>query len=103
MTSKIRRAIGLRYKGGDKKEAPKVVSKGYGELAEAIIEMAEDAGVLIHEDPYLIDVLATLDLGQEIPESLYYVIAELLAYSYVLQGEVPDGWEGHLPGMTHKA
>lgn len=95
MSSKIRRAIGLRYKGGDKKEAPKVVSKGYGELADAIIEMAKEAGVLVHEDPYLSEVLATLDLGQEIPESLYYVIAELLAYSYVLQGIFPENWQNN--------
>ncbi len=102
MKSKIKRAIGLKYNASDKKDAPKVISKGYGELAEAIISAAEEAGVLVHEDPYLSEVLATLDLGQEIPESLYFVIAELLAYSYVLQGEVPAGWEQHLPGMTHK-
>ncbi|MBU2977813.1 EscU/YscU/HrcU family type III secretion system export apparatus switch protein [Alteromonas sp. C1M14] len=99
MSNKTRRAIGLRYGGGDKKAAPKVVSKGYGELADAIIHAAQEAGILIHEDPHLSEILATLDLGQEIPESLYYVIAELIAYSYMLQGKIPEGWEnsGHLP------
>lgn len=99
MSDKTRRAIGLRYGSGDKKGAPKVVSKGYGDLAEAIIQSAQDAGILIHEDPYLSEMLATLDLGQEIPESLYYIIAELIAYSYVLQGKMPAGWEesGQLP------
>ena len=63
-------------------------------MAEAIIAMAEETGILIHEDPYLSEVLATLDVGQDIPESLYYVIAELLAYSYVLQGKIPPSWEG---------
>ncbi|NDW20552.1 EscU/YscU/HrcU family type III secretion system export apparatus switch protein [Alteromonas hispanica] len=91
--NKAKRAIGLKYEGGDKKNTPKVVAKGYGDLAEAIIAMAEETGILIHEDPYLSEVLATLDVGQDIPESLYYVIAELLAYSYVLQGKVPPGWE----------
>ena len=92
-SQKTKRAIGLKYDGGDKKNAPKVVVKGYGDLAEAIIAMAEETGILIHEDPYLSEVLATLDVGQDIPESLYYVIAELLAYSYVLQGKIPPGWE----------
>ena len=69
-------------------------AQSYGDLAEAIIAMAEETGILIHEDPYLSEVLATLDVGQDIPESLYYVIAELLAYSYVLQGKIPPGWEG---------
>jgi len=90
-SQKTKRAIGLKYDGGDKKNAPKVVAKGYGDLAEAIIAMAEETGILIHEDPYLSEVL---DVGQDIPESLYYVIAELLAYSYVLQGKIPPSWEG---------
>lgn len=94
MSDKAKRAIGLKYKGGDKKNAPTVVAKGYGDLAQAIIAMAEETGILIHEDPYLSEVLATLDIGQEIPESLYFVIAELIAYSYVLQGKIPPGWEG---------
>lgn len=99
MSDKTRKAIGLRYNSGEAGAKPKVVSKGYGELAGEIIRAAEDAGILIHEDPYLSDLLATLDLGQEIPESLYYVIAELIAWSYVLQGKMPEGWDnsGQLP------
>jgi len=31
-------------------------------------------------------------LGQEIPDQLYHVIAELIAFSYVLQGKFPDSW-----------
>ncbi|NDV89739.1 flagellar biosynthesis protein FlhB [Alteromonas sp. 345S023] len=93
MNDKAKRAIGLKYDSTDKKNAPKVVSKGYGDLADAIINLAQENGVLIHEDPYLSEVLSRLDIGQDIPESLYFVIAELLAYSYVLQGKVPPGWE----------
>ena len=93
MKDKSRRAVGLRYDKTSQKSAPKVVAKGYGELADAIVAAAQEAGILIHEDPYLSDILATLDINQEIPESLYFVIAELIAYSYVLQGKVPAGWE----------
>lgn len=94
MSDKARKAIGLKYNGTDNTDTPKIVAKGYGDLAEAIISMAEDSGVLIHEDPYLSDILARLDVGQDIPESLYYVIAELIAYSYFLQGKMPAGWDG---------
>jgi len=90
MSEKAKRAIGLKYDGGDKKTAPKVVAKGYGDLAEAIIAMAEESG------------LSTLDLGQDIPESLYFVIAELLAYSYVLQGKIPPGWEGVVKHINYE-
>jgi flagellar biosynthesis protein len=47
-------------------------------------------------------VLSTLDLGQDIPESLYFVIAELLAYSYVLQGKIPPGWEGVVKHINYE-
>jgi len=72
--------------------APTITAKGFGDLAEEIIALARQNGVLVHEDPYLSDFLATLDLGQEIPDQLYHVIAELISFSYVLQGKFPDSW-----------
>jgi flagellar biosynthesis protein len=72
--------------------APTIIAKGFGDLAEEIIALAKQSGVLVHEDPYLSDFLATLDLGQEIPDQLYYVIAELISFSYVLQGKFPESW-----------
>lgn len=95
-TQKIdKRAVGLKYDGND---APSIVAKGFGELAEEIINLAKESGVLVHEDEYLSELLARMDLGQEIPENLYYVIAELIAFSYVLQGKVPDNWRPN-PGQ----
>jgi flagellar biosynthesis protein len=90
--AKQKSAVGLKYQQTDNKEAPKVIAKGFGELAEEIVTLAQQNGVLVHQDPYLSDFLATLDLGQEIPEQLYHVIAELIAFSFVLQGQVPDSW-----------
>ena len=92
---KDKTAVGLKYDG---KEAPTVVAKGFGDLADEIIALAKDSGVLVHEDPYLSELLARMDLGQEIPDSLYYVIAELIAFSYVLQGKTPEGWKAK-PGQ----
>ena len=99
---KPKSAVGLKYQGGDKGEAPKVIAKGFGDLAEEIIEVARQNGVLIHEDPYLSEFLAKLDLGQDIPEQLYYVIAELIAFSYVLQGKFPDSWASLHHKLSHK-
>ncbi|MBC3764973.1 EscU/YscU/HrcU family type III secretion system export apparatus switch protein [Neptunicella marina] len=87
--SSVKKAIGLKYQNGD---VPEVVAKGFGELAEQIIELARESGVLVHEDQDLSDFLARLDLGQHIPAELYHVIAELIAFSYVLQGKFPEGW-----------
>ena len=91
-SKKPRSAVVIKYQQEDKSAAPKVIAKGFDSLAEEIIAVAKENGVLIHEDPYLSEFLTTLDLGQEIPEQLYYVIAELIAFSYVLQGKFPDSW-----------
>lgn len=85
-----KRAVALSYQPG---EAPQVVAKGVGELAAEIVAMANEHGILVHEDEHLMAFLAQLDLGQSIPENLYRVIAELIAFSYVLQGKFPQGWE----------
>jgi len=84
-----KRAVGLKY---NQQDAPKLVAKGFGELADDIVAVAKENGVLVHEDPYLSELLARMDLGQEIPDTLYHVIAELIAFSYVLQGKMPDNW-----------
>jgi flagellar biosynthesis protein len=104
--AKNKSAVALKYQqgpvqNGEKSPAPTIIAKGFGELADEIIALAKDSGVLIHEDPYLSDFLATLDLGQEIPEQLYHVIAELISFSYVLQGKFPDSWAG-LHGKVSK-
>lgn len=91
MEKKNKSAVGIKYQEGNK-EAPKVIAKGFGDLADEIIQIAKQNGVLVHEDPYLSEFLTTLDLGQEIPEQLYHVIAELIAFSYVLQGKFPESW-----------
>ena len=47
---------------------------------------------MLHQDENLLEALATLDIGQEIPENLYLVIAELISFSYLLQGKFPENW-----------
>ncbi|WP_158966914.1 EscU/YscU/HrcU family type III secretion system export apparatus switch protein [Paraglaciecola sp. L3A3] len=89
---KHKSAVGIKYQQGDSSQAPKVIAKGFGELADEIVAIAQQNGVLVHQDPYLSDFLTSLDLGQEIPDQLYHVIAELIAFSFVLQGKVPDSW-----------
>jgi len=93
-------AIGLLYDGSS---APSVSVKGFGEFAEHIIKEAQDKGILIHEDKVLADTLKTLELGQEIPKELYILIAELIAFSYVIQGKFPPGWQGLTGSLNIKA
>ncbi|MEN3156788.1 EscU/YscU/HrcU family type III secretion system export apparatus switch protein [Alkalimonas sp. NCh-2] len=86
---KEKSATALKYDG---KAAPKVIAKGHGELAEDILAVAREHGVLVHEDEELSKLLSQIELGDSIPKELYVVIAELIAFSYVLQGKFPDKW-----------
>ena len=82
-------ATALKYDG---QNAPLIVAKGHGQLAADIIALAREHGVLIHEDAELTRLLSQMQLGDEIPKALYLIIAELIAFSYVLQGKFPDNW-----------
>ena len=83
-----RSAVSLQYKKG-KNAAPKVTAKGQGWVAEKIIKMAQEKNIPIREDKDLLHLLSEIDVGQEVPESLYKVVAELLAWVYQLNQNYP--------------
>lgn len=82
-------AVALAYQAGQ--AAPRVVAKGRGLLAQAIIDRAKDAGVFVHESPELVSLLMQVDLDQHIPPELYMAVAELLAWIYRLEHGMDSG------------
>jgi flagellar biosynthesis protein len=78
-----RTAAALKYTAAID-NAPKITATGHGVVAEKIIALARAKGVPIRHDADLVQVLSQLDLRQEIPPSLYQVVAELLAFVYRL-------------------
>lgn len=78
-----RTAAAIRYTPDD--YAPRIVAKGRGAVAEAIIERARASGVYVHESPELVSLLMRVDLDSHIPPQLYMVIAELLVWLYQLE------------------
>lgn len=81
-------AIALKY-DGESMNAPRVVAKGADFLAFRIREIAVEHGIPIIERPPLARALYRLcEVGQEIPEQFYSVVAEILAYVYELSGKV---------------
>lgn len=70
-----------------KHAAPIVLAKGAGDVAMKIREIAKEHGVPIVEDKPLARVLnKTVEIGQQIPDSLFKAVAEILAYVYQLKG-----------------
>ena len=80
----VPRAAALRYRQGED-QAPTVVAKGSGAIAERILDIARGRGVPIHRDAALVDVLSRLDIEQQIPSDLYVVVAAILALIYRAQ------------------
>jgi len=83
-------AVALHYDG---KEAPRITAQGTGELAEQIIALAKEHGIPLQEDAALVSLLSKLDLGDEIPQALYMAAAEIIAFAYILNGKIPEGFE----------
>ena len=81
----LRKAVALEYQKTS--PAPKVTAKGKGEVAERIIQLAQLADVPLYEDPDLVEVLQRLDINELIPPQLYQVVAETLAFVYLLNQE----------------
>ncbi len=59
-----------------------MTAKGSGTVAEKILAIAKENNIPIRQDKTLLDALYKLDINEEIPEELYRVIAEILAFIY---------------------
>ena len=63
-----RTAVALTYDASS--SAPRVVAKGRGLIAQAIVERAKAAGVYVHESPELVALLMQVELDDAIPPQL---------------------------------
>lgn len=86
---KVKSAISLQYQK-EINSAPKITARGEGWVAEKIIEIAQERNIPIRKDKDLLNLLSEIDVGREVPESLYKVVAELLAWVYQLNKNYPD-------------
>lgn len=85
-------AVALGY-DFNRNEAPKLIAKGFGEIAEKIIKAANENNIVIHNDQLLFNSLYRLEVGEEIPVKMYQVIAELLAYVYKINNQYKRGYK----------
>lgn len=83
-------AVAISY--NEEKKSPFVSALGYESRAQAIIDMAKELGVYVHKDPVLLNELKALKEGEQVPEQLFQIIAEILAFSYLLQGKTPESY-----------
>ena len=80
-----RQAAALKYDMG-RDNAPLIVGLGEGYVAQKILETAEENKIPVVEDDSLISVLNRFSVGDEIPEELYQVVAQILVFIGKLDG-----------------
>ncbi|MEZ2354422.1 EscU/YscU/HrcU family type III secretion system export apparatus switch protein [Caballeronia sp. RCC_10] len=84
-----KQATALTYDAANRETTPRVVAKGYGLVAEMIVQRAKEAGVYVHDSPEMVSLLMQVDLDARIPPALYQAVAELLSWVYRLENEEP--------------
>lgn len=89
VTNPTELAIAIQY-DMTSMNAPIVVAKGAGLLAQRIRKLAAEKGIPILERKPLAQALyKEVDIGRPIPTALYAAVAEVLAYVYQLKGRKP--------------
>ena len=72
-------AVALDYEVGTH-NAPVVVAKGRGHVAESILEIAREHGIVIEANPMLAEALSGVEVDQSIPHELYAAVAEVIGF-----------------------
>jgi flagellar biosynthetic protein FlhB len=93
ITNPTELAVALEYKP-ETMQAPVVLAKGAGVLAQQIRRLALENGVTIIERKPLAQMLyREVEVGHPIPHQSYAAVAEILAYVYQLkQKKLPQGF-----------
>ncbi len=79
-------AVALGYEK-DKHNAPTVLAKGQGEIAEKIVQLALDNDIEIRQDADLVQILKAVDINEEIPLEAFAAVAEIISYVYQQNGK----------------
>ncbi|NBU71786.1 MAG: hypothetical protein EBS53_10130 [Bacteroidetes bacterium] len=74
------RAVALAYETHS--IAPRILAKGEGVLAEAIMSRAKDQGIPLRVEPEIVALLMQLEVDAYIPPALYGAIAEIIVWAY---------------------
>lgn len=86
VTNPTHLSVAICYEPGSM-NAPKIIAKGAGLIAEKIKEIAHQHNIPVIENKELARNLYKLvKIGEDIPIQLYRAVAELLAYVYKIKG-----------------
>ncbi len=73
------KAVALKY-NAEEDIAPVVIASGYGDVAERIIDIAEQRGIPVFRDDSAASMMCMLEVGSSIPQELYQVVAAIYVH-----------------------
>lgn len=73
------KAVALKY-NAEEDIAPVVIASGYGDVAERIIDIAEQRGIPVFRDDSAASMMCMLEVGAAIPQELYQVVAAIYVH-----------------------
>jgi flagellar biosynthesis protein len=85
-----KKAVALKY-NLEQDVAPVVIASGYGEVAERIINIAEERGIPVYRDDSAASMLCMLEVGASIPEDLYQIVATIYIQIMETANRIKEG------------
>lgn len=86
-------AVAIHYDPSNELSAPKVVASGRGHIADKILEVAFAHGVKVRKDADLAEILAAVDIDEEIPVEAFIAVAEIMRYLYAANSRQPSEFQ----------
>lgn len=97
-SNKAKKAVALKY-SEEQDIAPVVIASGYGDIADKIIDIAEQKGIPVFRDDSSASLLCMLEIGSNIPQELYQVIAAIYCQILKTAMDIKDPGGNHpVPG-----
>lgn len=87
-------AVALQY-DRETDQAPRIVAKGRGLIAEQILALAEENDIVIEANPVLAEALSHVEVDDVIPVELYEAVAAVIGF--VLRQSQATGWKPDEP------
>ncbi len=96
--SKEKKAVALKY-NLEQDLAPVVIASGYGAVAERIINIAEERGIPVYRDDSAASMMCMLEVGANIPEELYQVVATIYVQILETANKIKTGSSAGSSGL----
>ena len=90
------KAVALKYQE-DTDVAPVVIASGCGNVAEKIIDIAENKGIPVFRDDSAASLMCMLEVGRPIPVELYQVVAVIYGQLIKISQDVKKYSEAATP------